>query len=78
VHPQYFPGAPAPRLASPDAHTPLLALVSCEAMIGHVLACPTGHADNLIEPADALPALDFTLDQFPAAGLAQVRPAVHR
>ncbi len=31
-------------------------------MIDHVLACPTGHVDNLIEPASALPALDFTLE----------------
>jgi UDP-N-acetylglucosamine 3-dehydrogenase len=32
------------------------------AMIDHVLACLTGHADNLIEPASALPALELTLD----------------
>jgi UDP-N-acetylglucosamine 3-dehydrogenase len=32
------------------------------AMIGHVLACLTGHAGNLIEPASALPALELTLD----------------
>ena len=30
-------------------------------MIDHVLACLTGHADNLIEPATALPALGLTL-----------------
>jgi UDP-N-acetylglucosamine 3-dehydrogenase len=32
------------------------------AMIGHVLACLTGRASNLIEPASALPALELTLD----------------
>jgi predicted dehydrogenase len=32
------------------------------AMIGHVLACLTGRAENLIEPASALPALELTLD----------------
>jgi predicted dehydrogenase len=32
------------------------------AMIDHVLACLTGHADNLIEPASALLALELTLD----------------
>jgi predicted dehydrogenase len=32
------------------------------AMIGHVLACLTSHANNLIEPASALPALELTLD----------------
>jgi predicted dehydrogenase len=32
------------------------------AVIGHVLACLAGHADNLIEPASALPALELTLD----------------
>jgi predicted dehydrogenase len=32
------------------------------AVIDHVLACLTGHADNLIEPASALPALELTLD----------------
>jgi predicted dehydrogenase len=32
------------------------------AMIDHVLACLTGHAGNLIEPASALPALELTLD----------------
>ena len=31
-------------------------------MIDHVLACPTSHVDKLIEPASALPVLDFTLD----------------
>jgi predicted dehydrogenase len=35
---------------------------SYEAMIDHVLACLAGHADNLIEPASALPALRLTLD----------------
>jgi hypothetical protein len=30
-------------------------------MIDHVLACLTGHADNFIEPATALPALGLTL-----------------
>jgi predicted dehydrogenase len=32
------------------------------AMIDHVLACLNGQADNLIEPASALAALDLTLD----------------
>ena len=32
------------------------------AMIDHMLACLHGHADNLIEPASALPALELTLD----------------
>ncbi|MGH3756496.1 hypothetical protein [Actinophytocola sp.] len=32
------------------------------AMIAHVLACITGRADNLIEPASALTALELTLD----------------
>jgi predicted dehydrogenase len=32
------------------------------AMIDHVLACLTGQADNRIEPASALPALELTLD----------------
>jgi predicted dehydrogenase len=40
----------------PDASPPYAA------MIDHVLACLTGHADNLIEPASALPALELTLD----------------
>jgi predicted dehydrogenase len=40
----------------PDAGPPYAA------MIGHVLACLTGHADNLIEPASALSALKLTLD----------------
>jgi hypothetical protein len=31
-------------------------------MIDHVLACLAGHADNLIEPASVLPALELTLD----------------
>jgi len=31
-------------------------------VIDHVLACLTGHASNLIEPASALPALELTLD----------------
>jgi hypothetical protein len=30
-------------------------------MIDHVLACITGTAENLIEPASALPALELTL-----------------
>jgi hypothetical protein len=34
----------------------------CAAMIDHVLACLTGHAGNLIEPASALAALELTLD----------------
>lgn len=32
------------------------------AMIDHVLACLTGHVDNRIDPASALPALELTLD----------------
>jgi len=32
------------------------------AMIDHVLACLAGRADNLVEPASALPALELTLD----------------
>jgi len=31
-------------------------------MIDHVLACLAGRADNLVEPASALPALELTLD----------------
>jgi hypothetical protein len=31
------------------------------AMIDHVLACLTGDAENLIEPASAIPALELTL-----------------
>src|SRR5215470_5071492 len=31
-------------------------------MIDHVLACLAGRADNIIEPASALPALELTLD----------------
>jgi UDP-N-acetylglucosamine 3-dehydrogenase len=30
-------------------------------MIDHVLACLTGEAENLIEPASAIPALELTL-----------------
>ena len=33
-----------------------------QAMIDHVLACLTGHADNRIDPASALPPLELTLD----------------
>ena len=33
-----------------------------QAMIDHVLACLDGHADNRIEPASALPALELTLN----------------
>jgi predicted dehydrogenase len=40
----------------PDAGPPYAA------MIDHVLACLTGNADNLTEPASALPALELTLD----------------
>jgi predicted dehydrogenase len=32
------------------------------AVIDHLLACLAGHADNLIEPASALPALELTVD----------------
>jgi hypothetical protein len=38
VYPQDRLGTRAPRLASPDAHTPLLALVPCEAMIDQAWA----------------------------------------
>jgi hypothetical protein len=31
-------------------------------MIDHVLSCLNGQADNLIEPASTLPALELTLD----------------
>jgi predicted dehydrogenase len=40
----------------------LPAASSYEAMIDHVLACLAGRADNRIEPASALPALELTLD----------------
>lgn len=40
----------------------LSAASSYEAMIDHVLACLAGYADNLIEPASTLPALELTLD----------------
>ena len=40
----------------------LPATIPCAAMIDHVLACLAGHADNLIEPVSALPALELTLD----------------
>jgi predicted dehydrogenase len=40
----------------PDAGPPYAAAID------HVLACLTGHAGNLIEPASALPALELTLD----------------
>jgi hypothetical protein len=56
VHPQYFLGPPAPLLASVDAHPPILALVPCEAMIGHVLALPFTPPTSS-NPTD-LPALD--------------------
>jgi hypothetical protein len=56
VYPQSFPWAPTSRLASPDAHAPLLALVSYEAMTNHVLTCIPGHTYNLIEPVTRLQA----------------------
>jgi hypothetical protein len=40
----------------PDADPPYAAAGD------HTLACLTGHAGNLIEPASALPALELTLD----------------
>jgi predicted dehydrogenase len=40
----------------PDAAPPYAAAID------HMLACLTGHAGNLIEPASALPALELTLD----------------
>jgi predicted dehydrogenase len=43
-------------IALPQASPP------CAAMIDHVLACLAARADNLIEPASALPALELTLD----------------
>jgi hypothetical protein len=47
------------------------------AMIGHVLACLTDQASNLIEPSSALPALDLTLDvhQRLTQPAGQARPA---
>jgi hypothetical protein len=33
-----------------------------EVMTDHVLACLTGHAGNLIDPASTLPALELTLN----------------
>src|SRR5215470_9188692 len=49
------PGGERP-IGLPDAGPPYAAV------IGHVLACLTGHASNLIEPATALVALQLTLD----------------
>jgi predicted dehydrogenase len=49
------PGGERP-IGLPDAGPPYAAV------IGHTLACLTGHASNLIEPASALPALELTLD----------------
>jgi hypothetical protein len=40
----------------PDAGPPYAAAID------HALACLAGDADNLIEPASALPALELTLD----------------
>jgi predicted dehydrogenase len=40
----------------PDASPPYASAID------HVLACLTGHASNLIEPASALPALELTLN----------------
>jgi len=40
----------------PDAGPPYTAVID------HTLACLTGGAGNLIEPASALPALELTLD----------------
>jgi len=51
-----FTGPPRPTIRigrAPQRSSPPYA-----AMIAHVLASLTGHADNLIEPASALPALD--------------------
>jgi hypothetical protein len=54
------------------------------AMIGHVVAWLRSHADNLIEPASAVPALELTLNvhQRPQAselvGLQRGRVAAHR
>jgi hypothetical protein len=49
---------------TPEGQQPidLLSTSPYEEMIDHVLACLTGQADNLIEPASALPALELTLD----------------
>jgi hypothetical protein len=46
-------------------------------MIDHVLACLTGHADNLIEPARALPALELTLDVHQRLARLTSSPRVH-
>jgi len=40
----------------PDAGPPYAAVID------HTLACLTGDAGNLVEPASALPALELTLD----------------
>ena len=48
--------------ADGDHPIELAAISPHEAMIGHVLACLTGEADNLIEPASALLALELTLE----------------
>jgi UDP-N-acetylglucosamine 3-dehydrogenase len=52
---EYTAGGERP-LDLPDAGPPYAA------MIDHVLACLTGRASNLIEPASALPALELTLN----------------
>src|SRR5215472_14494448 len=49
------PGGERP-IGLPDADPPYAAV------IGHALACLTGHADNLIEPVTAFVALELTLD----------------
>jgi len=49
------PGGESP-IGLPEAGPPYAAA------IGHTLACLTGDADNLIDPASALPALELTLD----------------
>ena len=48
--------------ADGDHPIELAAISPHEAMIGHVLACLTGEAGNLIEPASALLALELTLE----------------
>jgi len=52
---EHTPGGERP-IGLPDAGPPYAAVID------HTLACLTGHAGNLIEPASALPALELTLD----------------
>jgi UDP-N-acetylglucosamine 3-dehydrogenase len=49
-----------------------------EAMIDHVLACLAGHAENWIDPASALPALELTLDVHQRLTQVADQPLDHR